>query len=69
MKRILLFLITLVCVQIGAWATITITSETVYIGGGQYTGGTPYSGYGIYGAQEGELAQLLNGTYVEPVRS
>lgn len=68
MKRILLFLITFVCVQVGAWATITITSETVYIGGGQYTGGTPYSGYGIYGAQEGELAQLLNGTYTGTVQ-
>ena len=57
MKRILLFLITLVCVQIGAWAAITISPANVSVGG------TTYQGYGIYGAQEGELAQLLNGTY------
>ena len=55
MKRILLFLFTLVCVQFGAWATITISPASVSVGG------TTYQGYGIYGAQEGELALLLSG--------
>ena len=52
---------TLVLAALGAKAAITISSETVYIGGGQYTGGTGYSGYGIYGATAGEIAKLLNG--------
>ena len=61
MRKFLLLFFAVVCVQFSAWATITITSETVYIGGGQYTGGTPYTGYGIYGATAGEIAKLLNG--------
>ena len=49
MRKLLLFF-AMLCVSIGAWATITITTET-----------TPYSGYGIYGAKAGEIDKLLNG--------
>ena len=49
MRKLLLFF-AMLSVSIGAWATITITTET-----------TPYSGYGIYGAKAGEIAKLLNG--------
>lgn len=42
--------------QVRAAITIT-TADNIYVGG------TAYSGYGIYGAKAGEIAQLLNGTY------
>ena len=45
-------------------AAITITAESVYIGAS--TEAT--SGYGIYGAKAGELAQLLNETYTGTVQ-
>lgn len=58
MKRILLFMMTLVLAALQSMAAITITKdESVTIGS------TTYSGYGIYGAKAGELAQLLAGTY------
>ena len=50
------------CASVLAQAAITITPATDI-----YIGGTAYSGYGIYGAKEGELAQLLNGTYTGTV--
>ena len=60
MRKLLLFF-ALLCVSIGMQAAITITpiqgNDAVWIGGSQY------SGYGIYGAKAGELAQLLAGTY------
>lgn len=56
MKRFLLLLMTLVLAALQSMATITITTdETVTIGS------TTYSGYGIYGANEGEIALLLSG--------
>lgn len=57
MKRRLLLFFALFCVSVGTWAAITISTATVTVGG------TDYSGYGIYGAQEGEIEQLLKGTY------
>lgn len=63
MKRIITFLILFAFISIGMRAAITITTaNNIYIGG------TAYSGYGIYGAKEGELAQLLNGTYTGTVQ-
>ena len=51
------------CASVLAQAAITITpANNIYIGG------TAYNGYGIYGAKEGELAQLLNGTYTGTVQ-
>lgn len=47
----------MLCVSIGMRAAITISTASVSVGG------TTYSGYGIYGAKAGELAQLLAGTY------
>lgn len=67
MKRRLLLFFALFCVSVGTWA-ITITEETAYIGGGQYTGGTKTTGYGIYGAKAGEIALLLNGTFTGTIR-
>ena len=58
MRKLLLFF-ALICVSIGMQAAITITAESVYIGAST----TATSGYGIYGAKAGELAQLLAGTY------
>lgn len=55
MKRRLLLFFALFCVSVGTWAAITISTATVTVGG------TQYSGYGIYGAKEGEIAKLLNG--------
>ena len=53
----------MLCVSIGTRAAITITrADNIYIGA------TTYNGYGIYGAKEGELAQLLNGTYTGTVQ-
>ena len=46
------------CASVLAQAAITITPANDI-----YVGATTYSGYGIYGAKEGELAELLNGTY------
>ena len=64
MRKLLLFF-AMLCVSVGTWAAITISpiqgNDAVYIGG------TQYSGYGIYGAKAGELAQLLNGTYTGTV--
>lgn len=61
MRKLLLFF-AMLCVSVGTWAAITITpANDIYIGG------TTYNGYGIYGAKEGELAQLLNGTYAGTV--
>ena len=57
MKRILLFMMTLVLAALGAKAAITISSASVSVGG------TTYQGYCISGATEGEIAQLLNGNY------
>lgn len=57
MRKFLLLFFAMVCVQISAWAAITISTESVSVGG------TTYQGYGIYGAKAGELAQLLSGTY------
>ena len=57
MRKFLLLFFAFACVQLSAWAAITISTASVSVGG------TTYSGYGIYGAQEGELAQLLNGNY------
>lgn len=51
------------CASVLAQAAITITPANDI-----YVGGTAYSGYGIYGAKEGELAQLLNGTYTGTVQ-
>lgn len=62
MRKLLLFF-AMLSVSIGAWATITIDRVS-----GVYIGGTSYSGYGIYGAKEGELAELLNGTYTGTVQ-
>lgn len=56
MRKLLLFF-AMVCVSIGTWATITIQPESVYIGSST----TATTGYGIYGAKAGELAQLLSG--------
>ena len=51
------------CASVLAQAAITITpANNIYVGA------TTYSGYGIYGAKEGELAQLLNGTYTGTVQ-
>ena len=58
MKRIITFLILFAFISIGMRAAITITPANDI-----YVGGTAYSGYGIYGAKAGEIAQLLNGTY------
>lgn len=55
MKRRLLLFFALFCVSVGTWATITISPANVTVGG------TQYSGYGIYGAKEGEIALLLSG--------
>ena len=57
MRKFLLLFFAMVCVQISAWAAITISSTSVSVGG------TTYQGYGIYGAKAGEIAQLLNGNY------
>lgn len=58
MKRIITFLILFAFISIGMRAAITITpANNIYVGG------TAYSGYGIYGAKAGEIAQLLNDTY------
>lgn len=57
MKRIITFFMLIAFISIGMRAAITISSTSVSIGG------TTYSGYGIYGAKAGELAQLLAGTY------
>ena len=54
MRKLLLFF-AMLCVSVGTWAAITISSANVTVGG------TQYSGYGIYGAQEGEIALLLSG--------
>ena len=54
MRKLLLFF-AMFCVSVGTWAAITISSANVTVGG------TQYSGYGIYGAQEGEIALLLSG--------
>ncbi len=62
MRKLLLFF-AMLCVSVGTWAAITITPATDI-----WIGGTTYSGYGIYGAKEGELAQLLNGTYTGTVQ-
>lgn len=51
------------CASVGTQAAITITAANDI-----WIGGTQYSGYGIYGAKEGELAQLLNGTYTGTVQ-
>jgi hypothetical protein len=56
MKRILLLLMTLVLAVSGAKAAITISSASVKVGN------TTYQGYCISGAQEGEIAQFLNGS-------
>ena len=56
MRKLLLFF-AMLCVSVGTWAAITISTASVSVGG------TTYSGYGIYGATAGEIAQLLNGTY------
>ena len=51
------------CASVLAQAAITITpANDIYIGG------TAYSGYGIYGAKAGEIAQLLNDTYTGTVQ-
>ena len=63
MRKLLLFF-AMLCVSIGMQAAITITAESVYIGAS--TEAT--SGYGIYGAKAGELAQLLNETYTGTVQ-
>ena len=55
MRKLLLFF-AMVCVSIGTWATITIQPESVYIGSST----TATTGYGIYGAKAGELAQSNN---------
>lgn len=55
MKRRLLLFFALFCVSVGTWATITITSASVSVGG------TSVSGYAIEGAKAGELALLLSG--------
>ncbi|MBR3398242.1 MAG: hypothetical protein IKH08_00490, partial [Prevotella sp.] len=58
MKRIITFFMLIAFISIGMRAAITITAANdIWIGGSQY------SGYGIYGAKAGEIAQLLNGTY------
>ncbi len=58
MKRIITFLILFAFISIWMRAAITITpANNIYVGG------TAYSGYGIYGAKAGEIAQLLNDTY------
>lgn len=62
MKRIITFLILFAFISIGMRAAITITTASASIGG------TTYSGYGIYGAKAGEIAQLLNGTYTGTVQ-
>ncbi|MBP5499633.1 MAG: leucine-rich repeat domain-containing protein [Bacteroidales bacterium] len=67
MRKFLLLFFAMLFVSIGTWA-ITITEETAYIGGGQYTGGTKTTGYGIYGAKAGEIALLLNGTFTGTIR-
>lgn len=59
MRKLLLFF-AMLCVSVGAWATITIERVS-----GVYIGGTSYSGYGIYGAKAGELAQLLDGSFTD----
>lgn len=58
MKRIITFFMLIAFISIGMRAAITIERVS-----GVYIGGTSYSGYGIYGAKAGELAQLLAGTY------
>ena len=63
MKRIITFLILFVFISIGMRAAITITpANNIYVGG------TAYSGYGIYGAKAGEIAQLLNDNYTGTVQ-
>ena len=62
MRKLLLFF-AMCCASVLAQAAITITPANDI-----YVGGTAYSGYGIYGAKEGELAQLLNGTYTGTVQ-
>ncbi len=58
MRKLLLFF-AMLCVSVGTQAAITIKAESVSIG----TSTTATTGYGIYGAKEGELAQLLNGNF------
>lgn len=62
MKRIITFFMLCAFISIGMRAAITITPANDI-----YVGGTTYSGYGIYGAKAGEIAQLLNGTYAGTV--
>lgn len=62
MKRIITFFMLIVFISIGMRAAITITPANDI-----YVGGTAYSGYGIYGAKAGEIAQLLNDTYTGTV--
>lgn len=63
MKRIITFFMLIAFISIGMRAAITITAANdIWIGGSQY------SGYGIYGAKAGELAQLLDGTYTGTVQ-
>lgn len=63
MKRIITFFMLCAFISIGMRAAITITpANNIYVGG------TAYSGYGIYGAKAGEIAQLLNGTYAGTVQ-
>ena len=58
MKRIITFFMLIAFISIGMRAAITIERiNNVSIGA------TQYSGYGIYGAKAGEIAQLLNGDY------
>lgn len=56
MRKFLLLFFAMLFVSIGTWAAITISSTSVSVGG------TTYQGYCISGAQEGEIAQLLNGS-------
>ncbi|MBR3453690.1 MAG: leucine-rich repeat protein [Prevotella sp.] len=65
MRKFLLLFFAVVCVQISAWAAITISTASVTMGSASAS--TTYSGYGIYGAKAGEIAQLLNGTYTGTV--
>ena len=59
MRKLLLFF-AMLCVSVGTQAAITITTANDI-----WIGGTQYSGYGIYGAKAGELAQLLNGVLLK----